>query len=226
MAGRSETRRPALKSVLEIAGLVLVNFLLPYAIYVESASFLGKLHALILASIPPIGWSIVEFIRTRRIDAVSTMVVASIVLSLLALIGGGSVSDLQLRQNFVTAAIGLGFLVSAAIGRPLIYQLARAAKMRTSPAEVERFERLRGNHHFRRTMMIMTLVWGIGLMISSGVGCILVFSLSVPDYLIANPIVSYGIIGVLILWSIWYDKRQRRLIEAAPGASVPLRKFV
>ncbi|HEX7390681.1 MAG TPA: VC0807 family protein [Acidiphilium sp.] len=226
MAGRSETRRPALKSVLEIAGLVLVNFLLPYAIYVESASFLGKLHALIMASVPPIVWSIVEFIRNRRIDAVSTMVVASIVLSLLALIGGGSVSDLQLRQNFVTAAIGLGFLVSAAIGRPLIYQLARAAKMRTSPAEVERFERLRDNHHFRRTMMIMTLVWGIGLLISSGIGCILVFSLSVPDYLIANPIVSYGIIGVLILWSIWYDKRQRRLIEAAPDPGISLRKFV
>lgn len=85
------------------------------------------MRALLASSAPPIAWSLVEFARHRRVDALSVLVVAGIVLSLLAMIGGGGPKFLQLRENLVTGIIGLAFLGSALISKPLICQRARAS---------------------------------------------------------------------------------------------------
>jgi hypothetical protein len=203
------------KTVGNIAIELLVNIALPYLVYVKAEASQGQVRALLAASVPPILWSGIEFARKRRIDAVSILVLAGIVLSLLAFLGGGSVRFLQLRENLVTGLIGLIFLGSAAIGRPLIYQLARAGKLRESSAEAARFESLRDNPRFRRHMTIMTLVWGFGLLAQTGVACLLVFSLSIRHYLVVSPIVGYGMMGGLALWTFWFVKRIKRRGAAA-----------
>lgn len=196
-----------------------VNVALPYLVYVKTQAGIGQVHALLAASVPPILWSGIEFARKRRIDAVSLLVIAGIALSLLAFIGGGSVRFLQLRENLVTGIIGLAFLVSAAIGHPLIYQLALAQKSRQSQTEASRFESLRNNPRFRRTMTLMTLVWGFGLLFQTAVACVLVFRMSIPHYLLVSPFVSYGIIGALSIWSFWYGNRMRKRGQAAAAAA-------
>jgi len=199
---------------------VVVNFLGPLLIYDYAKPHLGDVKALIASSAPPIAWSLFEFIRRRRVDAVSMLVLAGIALSLLAFLGGGGAKFLQLREKLVTVSIGLVFVGSAAIGRPLIYQLARAGLQRRSPSEVAGFEALRDNIYFRRTMMIMTLVWGFGLLADAAVGVLLVFTLSIHDYLIASPVVGYGTMGSLGLWTWWFAKLQRRKGEARRAAAV------
>ena len=59
------------------AGLVppLVNFALPFLIYTIAKSSLGNARALLIASSPPIAWTIIGFARTRRIDALLAVVV-------------------------------------------------------------------------------------------------------------------------------------------------------
>jgi hypothetical protein len=193
---------------------ILINFLLPFLIFDFGKPQLGDVHALMLSSAPPIAWSIVEFLRRRRVDALSILVLAGIALSLLAYLGGGSVKFLQLREKLVTVSIGLVFLGSAAIGRPLIYQLARATIQRRSQSELEAFEALRDNVFFRRTMMIMTLVWGFGLVIDAAISASLVMVLTVKQYLIVGPVVGYGAIGLLSFWTYWYSRRKRREGEA------------
>jgi hypothetical protein len=205
------------KTLGSIAIELLVNFLLPYVIYVKAEAGIGQVHALLAASLPPIVWSVIEFARKRRVDAVSILVLAGIVLSLLAFFGGGSARFLQLRENLVTGLIGLVFLGSAAIGRPLIYQLARAGKLRKSQAEAERFEALRNKHHFRHGMTVMTLVWGFGLLVQTAVACLLVFRMSIPHYLVVSPVIGYGMMGGLALWTFWYVKRMKRR-GSAPAA--------
>jgi hypothetical protein len=207
------------KTLGSIAIELLVNFLLPYVIYVKAEGGLGQVHALLAASLPPIAWSVIEFARKRRVDAVSILVLAGIFLSLLAFFGGGSVRFLQLRENLVTGLIGLVFLGSAAIGRPLIYQLARAGKLRKSQAEAEQFEALRNKQHFRHGMTVMTLVWGFGLLVQTMVACLLVFSMSIPHYLLVSPIIGYGTMGGLALWTFWYVKRMKRRGAAAAALS-------
>jgi hypothetical protein len=200
-----------------------VNVVLPVLIYNYSRAALGDVRALLASSVPPVAWSIVTFARKRRFDVISIFVVAGIVLSLLAFIGGGSVRFLQLRENFVTGLFSLAFLVSAAIGRPLIYLLARATMSRRSPEEAAQFERLGENVYVRRSMTVMTLVWGFGLLAQTTLACVLVFVLSIRVYLVVSPILAYAMTGALGLWTFWYLRRQKqRGARSAPPPLSPL----
>lgn len=197
----------------------LVNFVLPFAIYNYAEAPLGEVRALLASSVPPILWSLVEFTRHRRVDALSVLVVGGIALSMLAMLGGGGVRFLQLREKLVTGLIGLAFLGSALIGKPLIYELARASMRRKSEDEALQFEALQVHAGFRRTMMIMTLVWGLGLLADVAISIALVFLLSIRAYLIVNPIIGYGTMGTLSLWTFLYGQRAKRRGEARRAAA-------
>lgn len=194
---------------------ILVNAVFPFVVYSYARPKFGDAGALLASSIPPIAWSIIEFIRRRRIDGISLLIVAGIALSLLAFIGGGSVRFLQLRENLVTGLIGVVFLVSAAIGKPLIYQLARASMMRRSSSEAESFERNRNNIHFRRSMTLMTVVWGAGFLLQTLVACVLVFQVPIATYLVVSPFLGYGAMGVLALWTFRYVAKKKRQARSA-----------
>jgi hypothetical protein len=196
----------------------LVNFILPFVIYNYAEAPLGEVGALLASSAPPILWSLVEFARHRRLDAVSLLVVSGIALSLLAMLGGGGARFLQLREKLVTGVIGLVFLGSAVIGKPLIYELARASRRRKSDGDAEKFEALQIHADFRRTMTVMTLVWGLGLLADVAASVVLVFMLSIREYLLVNPILGYGTMGALGLWSFLYAQRSKRRGEARRAA--------
>jgi hypothetical protein len=197
----------------------LVNFILPYAIYSFAEAPFGAVRALLVSSVPPILWSLVEFTRRRQLDALSLLVLSGIALSLLAMVGGGGVRFLQLREKLVTAAIGLAFLGSALIGKPLVYELARATMRRKSEDEAREFEALQIHAAFRRTMMVMTLVWGFGLLAEFVVSVSVMFVLSIREYLLVSPIIGYGTMGALSLWSFLYGRRAKRRGEARRAAA-------
>ena len=136
-------------------------------------------------------------------------------------LGGGSVRFLQLREKLVTVVIGLIFIGSVIIRRPLIYELARANLLRKSKAEAAQFEALSVHADFRRTVTIMTLVVGGGLIADAGISAVLVFTLSIRDYLIVGPILGYAWLGGLCLWVFWYGRLARRRSEARRAAEGP-----
>ena len=189
------------------AAEALANFILPFLIYSYLKGSLGDVRALMAASAPPLLWSVWEFIRLRKVDALSVIVLAGIVLSLLAFAGGGGVKALQLRENLVAGLVGLAFLGSAAIGKPLIYILARAATRRQSAEKAAFIEALGEDARFRRTMMTATLVWGFGLTAICAECCALVYAVSIKLYLLINGPISYGAMGLLTLWTYWYVRR-------------------
>ncbi len=125
---------------------------------------------------------------------------------------------LQLREKLVTFAIGLVFLGSAVIRRPLIYYLALSTIGRRSSEEAASFQALNTNVYFRRTMSLMTLVWGLGLVGEALLTGALVFVVSVKRYLIISPIIGYSTMGVLWAWTFWYSRRQRAKGDARRAA--------
>jgi hypothetical protein len=224
--GGASTAGPARQLALHLrrhgprlAAEAALNFALPCAIFNRLRPELGDAGALIASSAPPMLWSLVEFVRRRRVDAISVMALAGIALSLLAFLGGGSVHLLQLREKLVTVLIGLAFLGSAAIGRPLAYQFARAGLARRSPSELGAFEGLRDDAHFRRGMTLATLVWGSTLVGEAALCCVLVFTLSTQAYLIVGHLLGYATMGGLGLWTFWFSRRQRRLRLARQAAA-------
>jgi hypothetical protein len=210
-------RAHGLKVGLELG----VNFLLPFAIYSFGRESLGDVRALMVASGPAIAWSVGEFIHARKVDALSILVLGGIGLSLLAFVGGGGVKVLQLRENLVAGLVGLVFLGSAAIGKPLIYQLARAATRRQSADKLAALDALGDDAGFRRIMRMATLVWGFGLLAVCAASCALVFAVSIRQYLLVSAPISYGAMGLMTLWTYWYVRRAKRLAEPPGGTTAP-----
>lgn len=200
-----------------VLGEVAANFALPVLVYDRVAPRHGDVVALVVSSGPPILWSLVEFLRRRRLDAISAVVLAGIALSLAAIVGGGSARFLQLRENLVSALVGLVFLASAAAGRPLIYHFAHAGLGRASPERAAAFAARRDTPLVRRTATVMSLVWGIGLLASAAFACLLVLTLSIHDYLIVQPVAGYGTMGAMVVWTFWYGRRAARKAEGQAG---------
>jgi hypothetical protein len=203
-------------AILEIA----VNFALPFLIYSVGSARLGQVPALMAASAPPILWSIAGFIRERRVDAISILVLTGIALSLVAFAGGGGVKFLQLRENLVTGLVGLIFLGSVIIGRPLIHQLVLAGAGRFSPRAVAEVEALREDRGFRRALTLTTLAWAAGLLAASALNCTLVFILSIKQFMLISGPISYAAIGLLTLWTSWFVPHEKHMAEARRDAGI------
>lgn len=186
---------------------LLVNVGLPLAIYSAAERPLGEVHALLASSAPPIAWSLLAFARRRRVDAISLLSIAGIALSVLAFLGGGSVQLLQLREKMVTGAVGVAFLASAAIGRPLIYEAAKAGMARRSATEIADFEASVDPRMLRRATRLMTVVWGVGLLADVAASCALVFAVPIRVYLVLNPLLGYATLGTLGVWTFLHARR-------------------
>ncbi|MCX4172291.1 MULTISPECIES: VC0807 family protein [Paraburkholderia] len=197
--------------VLELA----VNFLLPWLAYRFALPHLGETGALIASAVPPIVWSLIELVRFRRVDALSVMVVAGIVLSVAAMALGGSPRMLLLRESLVSGAVGVVFLLSLPVRRPLIFYLARATVAREMEGGAERFETLwRERPALVSAMRLMTLVWGVGLTGETALRAWMALTWPIERFLVVSPFIGYGIYGALTLWTLWYRKTMRSRVEA------------
>ena len=171
----------------------------------------GDTRALIASSLPPLLWSGFELAKTRRLDAVSIIVVASIMFTLAATAMGGSARLIQIRDALVTGAMGVLFLASLLMQKPLIFYLARATSARKTETDAMRFEAMWQNPGTRRIFRLMTAVWGVGLIVQTALLCSLAWVWPISRYLLLGPFIGYGIFGLLLLWSLWYGAKHKAL---------------
>jgi hypothetical protein len=189
----------AASTVASVVTELAINLALPYIIFFHYQPILGDVRALIASSAPPILWSL----------AVSLFVITGIVLGLLAIVGGGSAKFLQLRENLVTGFIGIVFLGSALIRKPIIFELVRAVLGRQSAERAAEFSKLSHNERFRAALKSLTIIWGVGLLAQTVLACVLVYVLTIRTYLLVSPLLTYATGGVLALVSSVYFKRTR-----------------
>ncbi|WP_051377388.1 VC0807 family protein [Paraburkholderia dilworthii] len=189
--------------VLELA----VNFLLPWLAYRLALPHIGGTGALIISAVPPILWTLIELVRFRRVDALSMMVVAGIVLSIAAMALGGSARMLLLRESLVSGLIGVTFLLSLPLRRPLIFYLARATVAREIEGGAARFGTLwQERPALVSSMRLMTLVWGVGLTGETALRSWMALTWPIERFLAISPLIGYGIYGALTGWTLWYRK--------------------
>lgn len=194
---------------------LVVNFLLPWLAYRLALPHLGETGALIASAVPPIVWSLIELIRFRRVDALSMMVVAGIVLSVAVMALGGTPRMLLLRESLVSGAVGVVFLLSLPMRRPLIFYLARATVAREMEGGAARFEALwRERPALVSAMRLMTLVWGVGLTGETALRAWMALTWPIERFLVVSPFIGYGIYSALALWTLWYRKTMRSRVEA------------
>jgi hypothetical protein len=189
------------------------NFLLPWLCYRWAQPLWGESAGLMVSSLPPIAWSVFELLRFRRIDALSLLVLGGIALSLLAMLLGGSPRVLLMRDSLLSGLIGVAFLLSLLLGKPLLFHLARAMVARESADGQWRFDMRWQESAFRRGIRQLTLLWGAGLCAETLLRALLIWQLPVERFLILSPFVSYGIMG-LLLAGTWLGRRRLRASSA------------
>ncbi len=176
----------------------------PWAVYEALDGRFGDVKALIASAFPPLVWSGYELVKTRRLDAISVVVVASILFTLAATAMGGSARLIQIRDALVTGAVGVIFLLSLLLKRPVIFYLARATMARHTAEAAADFERVWGKPDVPKLLKMLTAVWGAGLLAQTAVMCWLAYIWPIGRYLLVGPVIGYGIFGLLMIWSLWY----------------------
>ena len=190
---------------------LLVNLLLPWLLYTCLLPDWGERGALLWSALPPVAWSIVEWSRHRRLDAMSVLVLGGIVLSLLAMLGDGDSRWLLVRESLVSGAIGLLFVLSLPIKQPLVTRLALAMAARRSAEEHAHLQQQLQRPPVQRAMRQLTLLWGGGLLGECGLRIWLAFHWPVAHVIAVAPWLGYGIMALLagLTW-LW-----RRRLRAA-----------
>jgi hypothetical protein len=190
------------------------NFLAPYVVYQLLDARYGDVDALIASAMPPLLWSLYELIKTRRLDAISVIVVTSILFTVGATAMGGSARLIQIRDAMVTGVIGVIFILSLALKRPMIFYLARATMARNTAEGAAEFETMWLRPGVPKTFRVLTAVWGVGLVVQTAVMCWLAWIWPISRYLLLSPFIGYGIFGLLMAWSLWYRAKKIALAQA------------
>lgn len=189
---------------------LLVNLALPWLVYSWAKPW-GELTALIACAIPPLVWSVGELILTRRLDALSLFVLGGIVLSMIAMLLGGSPRMLLVRESLISGMVGLLFLGTAWLKKPLLYHIARASLARQQEDGASAFENtLAREPQVLHSLRVMSLVWGGALVGEALLRSYLAWHWTPSQFLAISPFVSYGIIGLMVLWTFWYRQRLKR----------------
>lgn len=184
---------------------LILNIALPYLTYQLLIDHTSSIIALSVASLIPLLDTIITLVKSRKIDVFSSFIFLGMVLSVLAVVVGGDERFILLRESYVTAIMGCLFLGSLFFQKPLIYYFALRFT-NNNPAIIANWS----NPAYRNTFRLMTLVWGLSLVLEAVLKIVLVYSLSVSMFLLIAPFVSYGIIGLTIFWNVKYTRQVKQ----------------
>ena len=167
--------------------------------------------------------ALVGVIRKGRIDIIAGIVLLSIAVSIMLIFFGGSPRLLLIRESFITGAIGLAYLISLLFPRPLSFYFARHFITGNVPERIVGFNAMWQYPAFRFSMRLTTIVWGLVFLLEMAVRSYLVFTLTIPQFLIISPFVFYGFLGGLALWTVLYSRKGRKRMEAVmlPSGTAP-----
>jgi len=197
----------------------IVNLGGPWLVYRLVEGSTSIVTALLLSSLPPIIWSLLQLVRSRKLNVISMLVIAGIAASLVATMLGGNPRLLLVRESFITGIFGLVFLGSLWLPRPLMFHIVKATVAKQGIEEAQ-FAARWSIPGFRHTFYLMTAVWGAGLIAQAVLQIILAFVLPIEQDLLVSPILGYGFYLVLFGWSFWYGKKRREIGERLAALAV------
>lgn len=209
------TTRPAGFGRFRFGVELAVNVVLPWLVY-EALVRRGwtEIHALLAVTVVPLVWGLAVLLRERRCDPVAILSGGGMLLSLVAGLLSSDVRALQVRESYVTLLIGLLFLGSALVRRPLLTVLA-LSQVRAQGHSEEVASRL--EHPWVRQLLgTLNLGWGLVFVLEFLVRLWMIEVFSISTVLALGPWVQNAILGLAVLWSFWMLRRlQRRSRQAA-----------
>jgi len=195
---------------------VIWGAVLPIGVYFAVR---GHVHtdaqALIVAGCFSVGWIVVQFVRRRRLDAVGAIVLFGFAVGVVSsTLLGGNAYVLKVRDAAFTALFGVACIVTLFThDRPVFFYVSRYFSAGTDPERMSAFDRLHELPRGRRTFRVLSVIWGIGLVVEAASRLTLAGMLPTATFLAVSPFITASTIGVLFAFTALYTRRIQ--LEAA-----------
>jgi hypothetical protein len=222
-----QARMETEKTPAPLAGIIwgiFLNAFIPVVLYKLSKRYYSasEFTALMFAATFPLGKSIFDLLRHRRLDPISIIVVLGIAADGIAISFGGSPRLLLVREAIFTGAFGLACLFSLLLPRPMMFYFGRHFIAGTDPERLGRFNASWQLPEVRFCHRLITTVWGFVFVGELLLRIFLIYTLSAALVLVISPV----LIGVLtittMVWAFSYGHRIRlRALSQLPPASTP-----
>ncbi|MFC4854916.1 VC0807 family protein [Actinophytocola glycyrrhizae] len=140
----------------------------------------------------------------RRFDGVAALLTAVLAVGLVLTFFSGDARFILVKESFGTAAAALVLLASAR-GNPLVLVAVRAGAKEEKRAEIDRL--CADVPGFRRSFVLMSVVWGIALLAEAAARVPLVYLLPADVMAGLSVVLLLVVIGLLSVWTAWYAGR-------------------
>ncbi len=214
--------QPGVPSVREHLPSIVWGAALPLAVYFLVRSHVqSDTEALIIAGGCSAAWVVFQFVRQRRIDIVGAVVLAGFAVGVGgAELLGGNAYVLKVRDAFFTAIFGVVCIVTLFTQRrPAIFYVGRYLSAGQDPAKMAAYDELHEVPIGRHTFRVLSLVWGLGLIVEAGSRMTLADLLPTGTFLAVSPFITASIIGSLFAFTVVFSRRAQ--FQAAAEAANP-----
>jgi hypothetical protein len=166
-------------------------------------------EGLIVAGSVSVAWILFQFARSRHVDFVGAIVLTGFVIGVVSsTLLGGNAYMLKVRDAFFIALFGIACVVTVYTHeRPALFYVGRYLSAGNDPAKVAAYNELHevptGRHVFR----VLSVVWGIGLVVEASARMVLAEALHTGTYLAVSPFITAATIGSLFAFTVIYTKR-------------------
>ena len=108
-----------------------------------------------------------------------------------------------------------------------MFFIGRALSAGDDPAKLAAYDELWTMPNSPRTFRLITLAWGVGLILEASARVMLALALPTGPFLAVSPILGGVVIGSLFGFTVWYSRRARRTgeVDVSPISDSPTPPF-
>jgi predicted membrane channel-forming protein YqfA (hemolysin III family) len=191
--------------------------LVPYLIYRVGTEryHLSAVNALLLAALSPAIGTLIEFVRKRQMSVLGLLALVGIAAKVVSALLFNNARVVLISDSLLTGVYGLLLLGSVLIGKPVTVTLV-TNMYATSPEQREQMKQRLQASETHRHVMILTAMWGVGLLLLLAISVLLTYTLPIATVVLVRPAIDYGMIAALIAGTVAYGYvlrvRKRRQI--------------
>ncbi|MGW1728757.1 VC0807 family protein [Streptomyces sp. NPDC002306] len=161
---------------------LLVDVAVPIGSYylLKDAFGMSTLMALGLSSVAPAVRTVWGVVRERRLNAFAALILCVNVMTLVLSFVAGDPRLMLAKDSGVSSVIGVGILVSVALGKPMMTEGMKPWLVKGDAGREAAWARLQaGSPAFRRAERVFSLVWGVVLLAECAVRVVGAYTLPV-----------------------------------------------
>jgi len=189
---------------------LVVDAVLPWLTIqlLERVWSIDTIAAFAVAALFPAASIIFSWVRYRQAELIGVAVLVTVLAGVAVAFVTNDVRFAVLRAAPAFGLFGLACLVSLARRRPLMFYVSRHFTARGDAAKAAAWTARLESAGFRRSMRLLTVVWGLACLAETTLGITAAFLLPPTTALLAEKVLGIGTIAALLTWTTAYARRR------------------